>query len=60
MVVTEIEWQVLDRPVINPVGTLNEMWRLMNRMYTGYSITKFGENHVGQITAKDCTAMESM
>ena len=60
MVVTEIERQVLDRPVISPVGALNEIWQLINKMYTGFSVQKFGENHVGQNTAKDCPVMESM
>ena len=58
MVVTEIERQVLDRPVISPVGTLNEMWRLMNKMCTGCSVRKFGD--VGQIMAKDCTVMKNV
>ena len=60
MVVTEMERQVLDRPLISPVGTLNEMWRLMNKMCTGCWVRKFGENRVGQITARDCTVMEGM
>ena len=68
MVVMEIDRQVLDRPVISPVGTLNEMWSLMNKMYTGRSVRKFGVYwHLGtniwrnlrQITAKDCTVVES-
>ena len=59
MVVTEIDRQVLDRSVISPAGTLNEMWRLKNEMCTGVSVVqKFGENHVGRITAKGCTVME--
>jgi hypothetical protein len=46
--------------LISPVGTLNETWRLINKVYTGFPVRKFGENHVGQITAKDCTVTESL
>jgi hypothetical protein len=38
LVFTEIERQVLDRPVISPVGTLNEIWGLINKMYIGFSV----------------------
>jgi hypothetical protein len=42
LVVTEIERQFLDLSVISPVGTLNEMWRLIDKMHTGVSVRKCG------------------